>query len=166
MATLLFLGILLMQVVGCYVYFISRLTAIRIEMREQLKLLPEDQLTRLILTREEYLTAQVDNHEVKVNGKMYDIARVVQRGDQIMVYAIHDEAEDNLHSFLEEMVNRSENDNKPIPTQLSQLLTLTFFLQVAPKPFGIEYQIIHHATVYSEIQYFITRSILTPPPRS
>jgi hypothetical protein len=155
-----------MQVAGCYVYFMTRLSAIRIEMREQLKLLPDDQLTRLILTKQEYLTAKVDEHEVKVNGKMYDISRVEQHGDQILVYGIHDEAEDNLLTFLEEMVTRSANDKKPIPTQLSQLLTLTFILEVEPKCFGIEYQIIHHATVYSEMQYLITRSILSPPPRS
>lgn len=155
-----------MQVAGCYVYFITRLTAIRIEMREHLKLLPEDQLIRLTLTKEEYRSAKVDDHEVIVNGKMYDIARVEQHGNQILVLGIHDEAEDNLLTFLEEMVARSTNDKKPIPTQLSQLLTLTFILQTTRKQFDIEYQVIHHATVYSEIQYFISRSILTPPPRS
>jgi hypothetical protein len=161
----LFLGILLIQVSGCYVYFITRLTAIRIEMREQLNHLPDDQLTLLTLTTEEYHKAKVDDHEVKVNGKMYDIARVIFHKDNVLVYAIHDEAEDDLLSFLDEIVKRSANDKKPLPSQLVQLLTLIFLPTENQLPVNSSVAFIH-ATKYTQSYLAFARLIDSPPPRS
>ena len=163
--SILFLGILLIQVSGCYVYFIARLTAIRIEMREQLNHLPDDQLTLLTLTTAEYHKAKVDDHEVKVNGKMYDIARVIFYKDKVLVYAIHDEAEDNLLSFLGEIVKRSTNDKKPVPSQLVQLLTLIFIPTENQFPVNSSVTFIH-ATKYTQSYHAFPRLIDSPPPRS
>lgn len=162
---ILFLGILLIQVSGCYVYFIARLTAIRIEMREQLNHLPDDQLTLLTLTTEEYQKAKVDDHEVKVNGKMYDIARLIVQKDRVLVYAIQDEAEDNLLSFLDEIVKRSTNDKKPVPSQLVQLLTLIFLPTENQLPVNSSVAFIH-ATKYTQSYLAFARLIDSPPPRS
>jgi len=162
---ILFLGILLIQVSGCYVYFIARLTAIRIEMRAQLKHIPDDQLTLLTLTTEEYQKAKVDDHEVKVNGKMYDIARLIVQKDKVLVYAIHDEAEDNLLSFLDEIVKRSANDKKPVPSQLVQLLSLIFIPTENHLPVNSSVAFIH-ATKYTQSYLAIARLIDSPPPRS
>jgi len=162
---ILFLGILLIQVSGCYVYFIARLTAIRIEMREQLKHLPDNQLTLLTLTTEEYHKAKVEDHEVKVNGKMYDIARVIIHKDRVLVYAIHDEAEDNLLSFLDEIVKRATNDKKPVPSQLGQLLTLIFIPTDNQLPVNNSIVLIH-ATKYTKSFLAFDRLIDSPPPRS
>lgn len=161
----LFLGILLIQVSGCYVYFIARLTSIRIEMREQLKNLPDNQLTLLTLTTAEYHKAKVDDHEVKVNGKMYDIARVIINKDSVMVYAIHDEAEDNLLSFLDEIVKRSINDKKPVPSQLIHLLTLIFIPIENQLSVNSSVTFIH-ATKYTQSYLAFARLIDSPPPRS
>ncbi len=162
---ILFLGILLIQVSGCYVYFIARLTAIRIEMREQLNHLPDDQLTLLTLTTEEYQKAKVDDHEVRLNGKMYDIARLIIQKDKVLVYAIHDEAEDNLLSFLDEIVKRSTNDKKPVPSQLVQLLTLIFLPTENQLPVNSSVALIH-ATKYTQSYLAFARLIDSPPPRS
>jgi len=162
---ILFLGILLIQVSGCYVYFIARLTAIRIEMREQLNHLPDDQLTLLTLTTEEYQKAKVDDHEVKVNGKMYDIARLTVQKDKVLVYAIHDAAEDDLLSFLDEIVKRSTNDKKPVPSQLVQLLTLIFLPTENQLPVNSSVAFIH-ATKYTLSYLAFARLIDSPPPRS
>ncbi len=159
------LSLLLLQAAGCYVYFIARLTAIRIEMREQLNHLPDDQLTLLTLTFEEYQKAKVDDHEVKVNGKMYDIARLIVQKDKVLVYAKHDEAEDNLLSFLDEIVKRSTNDKKPVPSQLEQLLTLIFLPTENQLPVNSSVALIH-ATEYTRSFLAFDRMIDSPPPRS
>jgi hypothetical protein len=125
-AVIFFLCLLLIQAAGCYIYFVSRLITIRKEMREQLKYLPEEQLTRFYLTAEEFRKARVEDHEIKISGKMYDIARISEQGNRIMVLALHDEAEDNLFAFLSEIVSRSAKDKKPVPVQIEQLLTLHF----------------------------------------
>ena len=160
----MFLSILLLQVAGSYVYFIVRLSAIRQEMREQLKAKPDEQLTLLTLTAEEYQKAKVDDHEVKVNEKMYDITRIVVQDDKVLVYALHDEAEDNLLAFLNEMVKRSSKDKKPVPSQLIQLFTLQFVMIENTLP-TLSATLVEHTTAYTiSIPAFISL-IESPPPR-
>ncbi len=158
------LSILLLQVAGSYLYFVVRLSGIRQEMREQLKHKPAEQLTMLTLTPEEFQKAKVDNHEVKVNGKMYDIARIVVSENSVLVYALHDEAEDNLLALLDELVRRSSHDKKPVPSQLIQLITLIF---VPVENLFLQNTIaaIAHSTDYSETLESISFTIDSPPPR-
>lgn len=158
------LSLLLLQAAGCYVYFIARLTAIRAEMREQLKTLPDHELTLLTFTQEEFRKAVENDHEVKVNGKMHDIARIVLKGEKLLVYALHDEAEDNLLSFLHEMVKRSSNDKKPIPSQLVHLLTLQFISIESQLPQNSSVAI-NHSSFYLSGQSSYTPIIDSPPPR-
>lgn len=158
------LSLLLLQAAGCYVYFIARLTAIRAEMREQLKTLPDHELTMFTFTQEEFRKAKENDHEVKVNGKMHDIARIVLKGEKLLVYALHDEAEDNLLSFLHEMVKRSSNDKKPVPSQLIQLLTLQFISAETRLPQNT-FVTIHHSSFYLTPLSSRATTINSPPPR-
>lgn len=162
---ILFLNILLLQVAGSYVYFIVRLSGIRNEMREQLKHKPDEELTLLTLTSQEFRKAKVDDHEVKVNGKMYDIARIFVKNDKVLVYALHDEAEDNLLALLNEMVKRSSNDKKPVPSQLIQLLTL-IFVPVESLSLQNSSTIFIYSTAYSETLLSFFSIIDSPPPRN
>ncbi|MBX2895210.1 MAG: hypothetical protein KF763_07200 [Cyclobacteriaceae bacterium] len=161
---ILFLSLLLIQVAGCYIYFVGRLAAIRTEMREQLKLLPEAQLTRFQFTPEEFVRVRVEDHEIKVAGKMYDIARVTEQADQVIVLALHDEAEDNLLAFLSEMVSRSANDKKPVPVEVEQLLTLSF-LPTSFITLQNTYTDISHTTPYKEFGSIVFFTCELPPPR-
>jgi hypothetical protein len=162
---ILFLSLLLIQVAGCYIYFVGRLVAIRTELREQLKHLPEAQLTRFQFTPEEFIKVRVEDHEIKVGGKMYDIARVTEQSDQVVVWALHDEAEDNLLAFLSEMVSRSTNDKKPVPIQVEQLLMLSFLPESFATPQNKCSDIIH-TTPYKEFGSMVFFTCELPPPRS
>jgi hypothetical protein len=161
---IVFLSILLLQVAGSYVYFIVRLSAIRQEMREQLKNKPDEHLTLLTLSSDEYQKAKVNDHEVKVNEKMYDIARTVVKDDKVLVYALHDEAEDNLLTLLNEMVKRSSKDKKPVPSHLIQLITLLFIPvdNLFPQNNGVT---LKHHTAYFETVISFASAIDLPPPR-
>jgi mRNA-degrading endonuclease YafQ of YafQ-DinJ toxin-antitoxin module len=161
---IVFLSVLLLQVAGSYVYFIVRLSGIRQEMREQLKHKSDEQLTLLTFTADEYRKAKVNDHEVKVNGKMYDIARTVVQRDQVLVYALHDEAEDNLLALLGEMVNRSAKDKRPVPSQLIQLLTLQFVVVENKIPALAGISVIHTTPYQLFFSSFISL-IESPPPR-
>ncbi|KXK25623.1 MAG: hypothetical protein UZ12_BCD005001604 [Bacteroidetes bacterium OLB12] len=163
-AVIFFLSLFLIQVGGCYLYFVGRLVAIRAEMRERLKFLPEEQLSRFQFTPKEFLKVREDDHEIKVDGKMYDIARVSEQANQIIVWALHDEAEDNLLAFLSEMVSRSAKDKKPVPVQVEQLLTLSFL----PPPFMVfQNRIckITHQTPYNKMCSAFFSTLESPPPR-
>lgn len=161
---ILFLCLLLIQVGGCYIYFVGRLATIRTEMREQLKYLPEEQLTRFKFTEAELKKARVEDHEIKVAGKMYDIARIMKQGNLIIVLALHDEAEDNLLTFLSEMVSRSANDKKPVPVQVEQLLTLSFLPVSLTAPQN-SYSEIKHLTPYYKLCSTVYFTLELPPPR-
>ena len=163
-AVIFFLMLLLIQVGGCYIYFVGRLAAIRTEMREQLKYLPEEKLTRFQFTEAEFKKARVEDHEIKVDGKMYDIARIMQQENTIIVLAIHDEAEDNLLAFLSEMVSRSANDKKPVPVQVEQLLTLSFLPVSLAAPQN-SFSEINHLTPYCNLSSTVYFTLELPPPR-
>jgi hypothetical protein len=159
------LSLLLLQAAGCYIYFIARLTAIRTEMREQLKTLPDHELTVFTFTPEAFRKAKENDHEIKVNGEMHDIARIVIQDNKLLVYALHDEAEDNLLSLLDEMMKRSSNDKKPVPSQLVQLLTLQFIaVESYLPPNG--FLTINHSSIYLRCVSSHAPSIDSPPPRS
>ncbi len=161
---IVFISVLLLQMAVSYVYFIARLTTIRQEMRVELKNTPDDQLTLLTFSTKEYKKLNADEHEVEVNGKMYDIARTVMLEDKVMVYALHDEAEDNLLAFLQEIVKRSSKDKRPVPSQLIQLLTLQFVIveNKTSSPTGIS---VVHTTPYNSSFLSFLSSIESPPPR-
>ena len=161
---IVFLSVLLLQVAGSYVYFIVRLAGIRNEMREQLKHKPDEELTLLTLTHDDYRKAKVNDHEVKVNEKMYDIARIVVQHENVLVYALHDEAEDNLLALLGEMVKRSSKDKKPVPSQLIQLLTLQFVVVENKIPALAGISVIHTTPYQVFLPSFIS-IIENPPPR-
>jgi hypothetical protein len=161
---IVFLSILLLQVAGSYVYFIVRLSAIRQEMREQLKDNPDEHLILLTLTADEYQKAKVNDHEVKVNEKMYDIARTVVKDNKVLVYALHDEAEDNLLALLNEMVKRSSKDKKPVPSQVIQLLSLQFVI-IENKIPALAGKSVVHTTPYNTSFSSFIRGIESPPPR-
>lgn len=163
--SIVLLSLLFLQVGGGYVYFVARLSSIRTEMREQLKTLPDHELTLLTLSESDYKKAKVDDHEVKVEGQMYDIARVERRDGKVLIFAKHDEAEDNLLSFLQEMLHRSANDKKPVPNQFIQLLTLDFVLTENDLPDNSSVNIMH-SSGYTIAVYGYPAPIDSPPPKN
>jgi hypothetical protein len=159
------LALFLLQIGGGYIYFIARLSSIRMEMHEQLKTLPDHELTLLTFSESEYENAKADDYEVKVKGKMYDIARVVKRNGRILVYALQDEAEDNLLSVVREILDRSANDKKPVPAHCIQLLTLDFILIENEFPENDSVAIAHISN-YLGSQLNCIYRIESPPPQS
>lgn len=158
------LSLLFLQFGGGYVYFVGRLSSIRMEMREQLKTLPDHELTLLTLSESDYKKSKVDDHEVKVEGKMYDIARIERKNGTVLIFAKHDAAEDNLLSFLQEVLHRATTDKKPLPHRFIQLLTLQFILVENEFPKNTSVSVMH-ATSYTNALYAYSTRIDSPPPR-
>jgi hypothetical protein len=100
-------------------------------MRAQLKELPSEKLQLLKLSPTAFKEAKVDEHEIKVNGKMYDISRIEKAGDTLLVYCLHDEAEDNLLAFLNKILSLPLKD-KNAPSQVLKFTSLTFILPSTP----------------------------------
>jgi uncharacterized membrane protein len=150
---------------GGYFYFVVRSLQIKHEMRALLKTLPEDKLIRISLTKREFERVRVEEHEIKINGKMYDIARVKLEGEIFHVYCVHDEAEDNLLSFLNNVLIRLQNDSTQLPVSVSAFAMLLFIAT----EFTFEFQNIElerlMPTPYRQNHFFVSLTIGVPPPR-
>ena len=159
------LAVLSLNSAGFYVYYAVQLQKNRAEMRERLQFLPIDQMETLILSHEEYLESRVDDHEVKVKGKMYDIARVEETGDSVYIFCIHDEKEDNLLSLCSELIGKPLESSSAMPGAIVKFIGLHFII------FEEETCFTTISVAVAELpRYFFSAcspvtDIPTPPPR-
>jgi hypothetical protein len=128
---ILFLAVLLFNGSGFYVYYAIQLWEIKQEMREALRSAPEGQLEIFVLTEQQFRNSLVDEYEVQVNDKMYDIARTVKHGNLIKVYCLHDQQEDDLLDMLSEIIGKPLKNKTAIPQQVAKFLALTYILPQA-----------------------------------
>ncbi|NOS91299.1 MAG: hypothetical protein HOP30_05220 [Cyclobacteriaceae bacterium] len=159
-----FLIVLTSQFVGFYAYFGSRLLAIRKEMRAALATLPEEKLEKIVISAAEFKKIDSEENEIELSGKMYDIAKVVKADNAYILFALHDEHEDSLLSMLDEMIKRSTNDKKPVPSEVVQFLALVF---VVPQSFEFLHPFTPSFlnTEYTKSSKEFDLMIDAPPPR-
>ncbi len=153
------------NVVGGYFYFTFRALQIKHEMRALLSTLPDDELEIITLSTAAFNRVKVDVHEIKVDGKMYDIARIESAGDTLHVYCVHDEAEDNLLAFLDSVLLRLQNDSTQPPASVFAFAVLQYL------PAEFSFQFLPHQqgspglTPYLQKAFFVMLPIDAPPPR-
>ncbi len=159
------LSFFLLHLAGFYVYFGIRQAQIHREMRSKLKKLPGDQLEVLHLSKKEYQQSVRGDDEIEVNGKMYDIARVKTKDKIVTVYCLHDAAEDNLLSFLDQVFKNANQDSQQPSASLFQFNFLSFIL---PSDISVENSIswiLCPSTNYLISDTSFAPSLDTPPPR-
>ncbi len=157
--------VLLLQVGGAYVYFGVRLVVHRQEMRALLKLKPVETLTYFKLTPEAWQRAQVEDEEMEIDGRMYDIARVTYQHNEVHVWAERDEGEDNLLALLHTLATRHHHDKKSVPTLITHVLALIYEVPAMTKTPGRIFFVIAHATSYLAVTDSLLSLPTTPPPQ-
>jgi hypothetical protein len=163
LAAVFVLIIFLAHFASFYIYFFTQLSIIRKEMRARLKELPPEELELLILSPAQFQAAKIEEHEVKVDGKMYDIARIEVKEGTIHVYCLHDKAEDNLLAFVDKILTLPLKD-KNVPVGVLQFLSLNY-LPAQWSFFSPALHALQSFTPYAEIlQQFVSAKI-TPPPK-
>jgi hypothetical protein len=164
LASIVFLLILLLNLVGAYVYFGVRMVQIRKEMRAELREKDDSELEKIVLSIKEYKKALVEDDEMELNYKMYDIARTEIKGDTIIVYCLHDENEDNLLVLLDSILTNSSNDKKPVPSSLLGFVNL-ISIPVQLDNTAVEISKENHQTAYLFSLSSSSKLILAPPPK-
>lgn len=159
---LLILGV---NTAGFYVYYALELQRIRSAVRDEIKSLPIDQLQYFRFTRTLYDDLRVGDDELKVDGKMYDIAQITFSGDEVVIYALHDEDEDNLLILVSEILSKPIDAKSSIPPEVLHFLSLVF----VPETF--DFPIAQFCSGKNEVVYNFSISafhntIETPPPRA
>ena len=133
-------------------------------MKAELMKLPTEKLELIKLTSADFKKAHVEEHEIKVNGKMYDIARIEITGDDYFVYCLHDKGEDSLLAFLDKMLSLPLKDKKALP-QVLKFASLTFLLPSVnnlPQPLDIQFR---SFTKYTLGTITFVPSVDSPPPQ-
>lgn len=150
--------------VGFYGYYVLRLIEIRMEMRDRLQNMPLSQLQKLDLTVDQYQRLRVGEDEVKVEGRMYDIATLEIKGDRVVIYALHDSDEDSLLAFLDAVITRGQEDTQPFPQGLLAFAALQYLpslFQVAQPLFSTQ----QGATHYFDTGFSFYQKPPTQPPQ-
>ena len=119
-------AILLVNAAGFYVYYIVELQTIHLEMRAKIRHLPDEQLTGLVLSSTEYERSLVEEDEIKVKGKMFDVARVKHIGDSVMVFGIYDEKEDDLLALANEIISKPFDQDSDVTRSVLRFISLDF----------------------------------------
>ena len=159
------LSLFLFHFSGSYVFFAVRLVAIHKEMRKKLKSLPDDHFEIIQLPAAAFKKVVTAENEIEWQGKMYDIGKLKVSSDQFILFVIHDKAEDDLLSFLDEIIKRSETDSWEAPSQVLAFITLIFIPNENVFQF---HQVISpvQISVYTERLYSVMLPIDSPPPQS
>jgi hypothetical protein len=151
---------------GFYMYYALQLSSIKREMRAALKQAPDHQLQVLKLTRSQYTNSRQDEHEIRFNGKMYDVARIKTKGDLLWVYCIHDAKEDNLLTFIQEIIAKPLTNADSVPHVIIQYLTLTYInVENHLKLIRPERVIVVQSSYFFSVKTFCAVTA-TPPPWS
>jgi len=122
---ILLLASIFLHTGGFYVYFVLRMNHIHQQKRAHLRTLPADQLVVLTLSPEKLQAARVGDDELKVDGRMFDIARIYAEGRQVKVWGLYDEDEDDLLTLCDGILKRASADQPP-PASLTNYLVLIF----------------------------------------
>lgn len=148
-------------------YFYFRLGQIRKEMKAILKNLPEDKLQKISLSLAQYEVAKKDeDEEIEWLDDMYDVAKVEFQINQVVVFALRDEAETNLIAFFEKVVSLASKDHRSPPAPLMQYMSLIFTLPADLLPQDLAPSLTkQHFTQYNRHLLPVDREIHSPPPR-
>ena len=164
--SIVLISFFLVHLTGFYVYFGIRQSQIHREMRSKLKELPADQLEVIHLSVKAYQQSLRNDDEIEIDGKMFDIAFVEHKNEKVIVYCLHDSAEDNLLSFLDQVLKKATQDSQQASTSLFQFNFLSFIL---PSDFRINHSSISILCPFTSYLIgdtsFVT-SLDTPPPRT
>lgn len=150
---------------GFYIYYVVELGRIHAEMRSNLKRLPDHQLDMLRLTNYEFLSARIDDHELMINGKMYDISRVEYHHDVVHVYCLHDEKEDNLLALIGEIISKPRKKNSNLPDQILSHISTHYILPESLLFYPCIFEPIIHSKPYQFFESIRMSKLDPPPPR-
>ena len=157
--------LLLASSLGFYVYYALELHEIKQEMSETLKTLPDEKLEIIILPQATYLEAIVEEGEIKVDNKMYDVARVSLRNGFAIVSCLHDTKEDNLFLLLGEIIAKPLGSDHQVPANFVAFLTLIFVSTSAIFAFARPCSEIEKIQHYQPYFLAISLEKTGPPPR-
>jgi hypothetical protein len=132
----------------------------------------EDELIELIILRKEDIIfnklnyERIHSREFRLDGKMYDIVKEVDKDSLIHFYCINDKKEEKLEKEFHKKVEdntagkkQRSNDNNPFKTLISEPVCYLMLEQIAAGGLAFKSR--------NEKNYLpVWGDVLTPPPKS
>jgi hypothetical protein len=157
--------LMLLSSTAYYFYFAIQQVSNKIEKRQQLLATPISELDKLEISISDFENAKIDEHEILVSGRMFDISKVIDKGyGEVIVYGLYDEDEDELLAFLDSL---TADDNQGCAPDFI-LTSLQLYFELLPAENFLTKHIaasIEGCTPYFHFEKEITTDILCPPPR-
>jgi hypothetical protein len=156
--------IMLFNGAGFYVYYAMQLYRIKNEMHSALLGRPDKELQLLKMTRAQFEESLIEDNEIRVDGKTYDVARIKKTGDSLYVYGMHDQAEDDLFSTISRLVADPLKNQKAIPQPVVKFMSLIFLVPSNETHFTVDEDLIENNIADKFSVNSLTLSVECPPP--
>jgi hypothetical protein len=122
-------------------------------------------LEQIELSLSDYQNALVDDGELSLNDKMYDIKSKVVINDRVLLTVVNDIREENIIQEMKDFLRRTCRNNKSLPERSTQLFLLSY---IGASHTGILFSNFCSdlpATDHSILFVNISAEVFTPPPK-
>ena len=146
---------------GYYTYFFLKTVELHWERFERLE---NKSAEKIRLSKDQFSQALVDDEEIELHGKMFDIIKTVTLNDSIEVSAYRDNEEEQLINFITSVVTFDAQGQAP--HQVLQFFDLTFLTS------AFSFKAIERIRQTDLSNFFpipynkISTGIIKPPPRN
>ncbi len=158
------LSILLLQTGGLWLIYKAQQYYVQNEMEESLNN-KETIFQNLSLSLNDFQKDKVNDHEVSINGKMYDIKSINIKGNKVELLAVNDIKEESIIEKINRSLNNGDQQNQELPNHIFKILTLFYISPTTGYNFLFQVKRQHILPSFCEIIISHKSGISSPPPR-
>jgi hypothetical protein len=132
-------------------------------MRDLIAKTPKGSLTRISMTISEFKKAKIEDNELLLNGKMFDVAYFEVDQSGVIVYGLFDVRENELLNSLREQSSR-QTQNETSSQVITRFLTLNYLVEYFLLPDNESLQRLIQFDSRSAMYETLEQPITCPPP--
>ncbi len=133
--------------------------------RNSVRSTPLDQCEVIRVDKGAFENMLIEENEMEMGGKMYDIVHISRDSDQYNIYCLADPYEDHWLDLVDDLLHHSENDRQQLRVVMLFCAPSVEHSNFNPSLVN-SFQLIQNCTPYVSTIKEITRAIKSPPPRS
>ncbi len=156
--------ILLLQTGGLWLVYKAQQYYVRNQMEESLNN-KETIFQKLSLSLNDFQKDKINDHEVSINGKMYDIKSISIKKNKVELLAVNDLKEESIIEKINRSLNDGNQQNQELPNHLFKLLTLFYISPATDRNFLFQQKQQNIWQSLYEIIISHEPGISSPPPR-
>lgn len=131
---------------------------------EEILMTNDSRFQAMNLSVADFRRYKVDDHELCINGEMYDVKKAVAFSDSVELVVIRDKDEENIMKRIFSVVHKTHTPGRDFSNQLKQLLSLNYISPqlsqltfiVSQETLSFNFEIAFHISEYIDIS--------SPPP--